>query len=151
MDIWNNILLADDDEDDKLIFIETVKSINPKINVEMTGDGIELLFTLEQASILPDIIFLDINMPKMSGLECLYQIRLNSRYESIPVVMLTTSTVQEDIYKAYDKGANLYIAKPTFINDYEKILSSLSLKNWSELLSKRSLKNFFIGNRPLSF
>jgi CheY-like chemotaxis protein len=119
-----NILLADDDEDDRLFFKEAINEIDIDTMVSVVNDGFQLMDYLNQSDIhLPDIIFLDINMPGKSGLECLKELRNNMRYKDILIIMYSTSGAERDIEEAYRHGANIYLKKPI---DFAQLKASLS-------------------------
>src|SRR5687768_12985763 len=103
------ILYAEDDPEDVDVFREAVKSIDPNIGCIFAKDGKEALDILENAIILPDYIFLDINMPLVDGRTCLSAIKSNKELRSIPVIMYTTSNRQNDITEFKRLGAADYI------------------------------------------
>lgn len=146
MNNWKIILLADDDADDCLLFNETIIDFNSQINVITTSNGAELLHKLHQMEELPDGIFLDINMPILTGIESLAKIRSDEKYGNVPVIMLTTSQNGFDVEKAFNNGANLYICKPTLVSEYENIVNSLSSVNWPDLFPP-SGKQFLMGQK----
>jgi len=86
-----NVFLAEDDEDDQQFFIEAVKEIDNFICIYVANNGVEALAKLNNMLVLPDLIFMDINMPLMNGFECLTQLKRKIRFKNIPVVILTTS------------------------------------------------------------
>ncbi|HEY8602076.1 MAG TPA: response regulator [Thermomicrobiales bacterium] len=118
------ILLADDDEDDRLLTREALEENRLANDLREVRDGVELLDYLYQrgayaapgAAPRPGLILLDLNMPKLDGREALQQIKLEPTLRTIPIVVLTTSQIEEDIYRSYDLGVNSFISKPvTFV------------------------------------
>jgi len=118
----NTILLADDDADDRLLVMEALLDANfPCANLNFVEDGEDLLNYLNGLGkyidvaqfALPDLILLDLNMPKKDGREALKEIRANPKLRKIPIIVLTTSKSPKDIEECYDMGANTYISKPT--------------------------------------
>lgn len=108
-----NILLADDDADDRLFFKEAMEEINIDTMVSVVNDGQELFEYLnEPLNHLPDLLFLDINMPGKSGLECLRELRQDSRFNDMLIIMYSTSGADKDVEEAYRYGANIYLKKP---------------------------------------
>ena len=112
------ILLADDDPDDRLLVQEAFQE-NHLLNIVQTvEDGEELMEYLHKkgkfsdAVIRPNMILLDLNMPRKSGLEALREIKADPELRSIPVIILTTSKAEEDIIRSYDLGVNSFIVKP---------------------------------------
>lgn len=109
-----SVLFIDDDEDDKLVFGTALNTIDKEIVYLTASDGIEALRILnEDLVILPDLIFLDLNMPKMDGFTCLDHIKKSSDLRSIPVHILSTSTNPRDMERARVLGAEKFITKPT--------------------------------------
>src|SRR6185436_708779 len=103
------ILLADDDEDDKMFFEDALKEANPKTQLKTVDDGQQLMkYLAEVDGNHPDIIFLDINMPCKNGKECLKEIRSNKELDEVPVVMFSTSDHEKDVEETFQNGANLY-------------------------------------------
>jgi CheY-like chemotaxis protein len=110
------ILFIDDDEDDRFLFAEALRSINPAIICDMAEDGLEALKILE-APLLPDYIFLDLNMPVMNGFECLAEIKKNTRLQHIHVIIYSTSKNDRDVERIKNLGAISYIKKPADFKD----------------------------------
>lgn len=125
-----HIMLVDDDEDDRDNFIEAVNEVDAQVKVSVETDAVNLAKKLSKlADNLPDILFLDLNMPRKNGFECLEEIRNFSNLKSIPVFIYSTSSDPDLIDLTYDKGANLYIQKPQTFRDIKKIMQLiLSLK-----------------------
>ncbi len=118
------ILLADDDADDRLLTREALDENRLANDLREVSDGTELLDYLHRrgayaapgAAPRPGLILLDLNMPKMDGREALEHIKADPELRTIPIVVLTTSQVEEDIYRTYDLGVNSFISKPvTFV------------------------------------
>jgi CheY-like chemotaxis protein len=136
-------LLIDDDADDVSIFKEVLEEVNPSIDFISAGDGYEalkLLKNLQNNS--PDVIFLDLNMPRMDGKQCLAELKRDPRLHKIPVIMYTTSCQSKDIEEAMQKGAICFITKPTNLRDLKTILFSISQNVQGNLeKSLRTLSN----------
>ncbi len=116
-----NLLLADDDEDDRLFFEEALTEISPDSKVTIKKDGKEILdYLIQPQSVLPDIIFLDLNMPFVDGLICLEEIRKNFLTRDIFVVINTTTASQREIDLVFEKGANLFLIKPNSFDELKK-------------------------------
>ncbi|MEH6681279.1 MAG: response regulator [Sediminicola sp.] len=112
--LYKGVLFAEDDEDDRVLFEDAVKESFP--NISMTGyDRCENLLQDLMGSILnlPELIFLDLNMPGMNGLDCLRAIRESAKFKHIPVIMLSTSSSEMNIKESMSLGANGYITKPS--------------------------------------
>jgi CheY-like chemotaxis protein len=125
------VLLADDDEDDRLFFKEAFEEIKMKTKVVLVKDGVELMNHLKQNKHpKPHILFLDLNMPRKNGMECLLEIRQNEHLKDIPVAIYSTSSSEEDIENTFVKGANVYIKKPSDFGALKKILEEVITVNW---------------------
>lgn len=107
----NRVWLTDDDEEEHLLFRELIGEHNPSIEVDFCLNGLQLMFKLKNSLLLPEVIFLDINMPFKTGHEVLHDIKSDRRVSHIPVIMYSTSTNAADILKAYSIGAQLYFKK----------------------------------------
>ncbi len=115
------ILMADDDEDDRLLTRDALRAAHLANEIRFVNDGQELLDYLRGEGSYaqragehpePGIILLDLNMPKMDGREALAAIKSDERLRKIPVVVLTTSSDEEDVVRSYDLGVNSFITKP---------------------------------------
>jgi CheY-like chemotaxis protein len=140
-----HIILADDDEDDRLFFTDAFSEI--KINTKVTtyNDGVELMDYLNSnPSLLPDILFLDLNMPRKSGKECLIEIRDNVKFQDIAIAIYSTSSSEEDIEETFVQGANIYIKKPSDFALLKKVLSDVVTINWQYHTSGLNKDNFLL-------
>ena len=114
-----NLLLADDDTDDRIFFKDALQDLSIKAALYTVEDGVELMnFLTSEATILPDLLFLDINMPRKNGFECLAEIKSSTKLKELPVIVFSTSLDREVADKFYDKGAHYYIRKP---GDFAKL------------------------------
>lgn len=127
------ILLIDDDSDDQEIFTWVIKSIDPQLMVDSASDGVEALDKLKDEHYQPDLIFLDLNMPRMHGLDCLKHIREVRRLDGCPVVVYSTSSNPQDIVKCRAAGANDYIVKGNEVSVIKQDLSQ-ALKKYNPRL-----------------
>ncbi|MBS7253297.1 response regulator [Flavobacterium branchiicola] len=126
------IYMADDDEDDRMLFLDAMLELNLSVVVEAAVDGLELLDMLSQAvQQLPEIIFLDINMPGKNGFECLEEIRsAKGEMKDVKIIMLSTSSNPENIELCYELGADLYAVKPSTFEDLKKLLLKVFQLDW---------------------
>lgn len=129
----NNVLLAEDDEDDVHLFTTVLAELNQDILVTVTTDGNLLMAFLNQATTLPEMIFLDLNMPYKNGFECLSEIRGNEKWNSIKIFVLSTSTQPQHIEDSYKGGADLYLAKPTSYTQFKNMIEKCLVNNWEGL------------------
>jgi CheY-like chemotaxis protein len=137
------ILYADDDADDREFFQDALDEAKTNAELTTVEDGEKLMNHLAQCNGQhPDIIFLDINMPRKDGKRCLKEIRGNNKLKQIPVIMFSTSAYVEDIEETFANGANLYVSKPVFFADEVKILKKIFSLDWQEELLKPDKKRF---------
>jgi CheY-like chemotaxis protein len=126
-----NILLADDDAGSREIFIEAMEQIAPHIKVSVAVNGQKLMNALlAQTDVLPDIIFLDLNMPLKNGKECLIEIRNNYKLKDIPIIIYSTSSHDDHIEETFVGGANFYMIKPDSFNDLKVITKNILSLDW---------------------
>jgi len=122
------ILLVDDNEGDILLTIEAFEESKIINIVEVIKDGkaaITFFENLTNKESIPDLVLLDINLPKMSGHEVLMYIKTNNKYKHIPVIMLTTSSSEKDILQSYKSHVNCYITKPIEVDDFIKAVTKI--------------------------
>lgn len=115
------ILLVDDDMDDSELFLEAMGEIDSSITCYNACDGEQALEKLQQIQ-PPDMIFLDINMPRMDGWQCLSILKSNPVYSNIPVIMYSTSSHQREVNRALELGAKGFFAKP---ESYKELIVTL--------------------------
>ena len=140
-----HIILADDDEDDRLFFTDAFSELKISTKVSTFNDGVELMNYLnDPESVLPNILFLDLNMPKKNGIECLHEIKSNSRFDDIAIAIYSTSSSEEDIEETFVLGANIYIKKPSDFASLKKILSDVVSINWQYHTSGLNKDNFLL-------
>lgn len=107
-----HIILADDDPDDGLLFREALEEIHLPLLLTIVSDGEQLITLLKELQPLPNILFLDLNMPKKNGFDCLSAIKQMATLHTLPVVIFSTSHEITMINQLYLKGAHFYIRKP---------------------------------------
>lgn len=125
-----NILFIEDDEIEVMKLNRTLNSLELKHNFEEAQDGEMALDILKNNANLPDIIFLDLNMPKMNGIEFLRILKANDNLKYIPTVILTTSNNRKDVLECYSIGVSGYIIKPLKYDDYVTKVKAV-LEYWS--------------------
>lgn len=133
--------MADDDADDRFLVKEAFQEIGENHQINFVENGEQLMDYLEKRNTFtpenappPDLVLLDINMPKKNGIEVLREIRENRKLSSIPIVVLSTSNSEEDILRSYELGANSFITKPI---GFDQLVESLKNLNtyWFETVS----------------
>ena len=129
------ILLVEDNPDDVKLTLRALKKSNIRNEVIVVGDGVEAMdylfgtgkFAGRDTGIMPQVVLLDLKMPKMDGLEVLQRIRANESTKLLPVVILTTSSEDKDKVDSYKLGANSYIRKPVDFNQFVNAVQQLGL------------------------
>ena len=135
------ILIADDDPDDRMLAKEAWEESRLANDVHFVTDGEELMDYLyrrgEYAALgtesRPGVILLDLNMPRKDGREALKEIKADPKLRQIPIVVLTTSKAEEDIYRSYDLGVNSFITKPVTFESLVEVMKTLG-KYWFEIV-----------------
>ncbi len=142
---FTHVVLADDDEDDRLFFTEAFDELKIKTKVETYKDGVDLMHWLIQTDVLiPNILFLDLNMPKKSGLECLKEIKKLDKFKNMAIAIYSTSSSEEDIENTFVNGANIYIKKPNDFKTLIKVLSDVVTINWQYHTNGLNRDNFLL-------
>ena len=119
----HSLLLADDDPDDRLFFKDALQETGMPAMLDTVNDGVELMQYLNDSSDkLPDILFLDLNMPRKSGLECLKEIKQNKSFEFLPIIIFSTSCDKRITEDLYEYGAHFCIRKPGDFNKLQDII-----------------------------
>jgi len=123
------VLLADDDDDDRLLFLDVLKELQTPVNLSVAANG-EILMGMLNNSTLPDLVFLDLNMPLKNGFECLHEIRSEDRLQDLPVIIFSTSSQPSAIDQVYKAGAQLYIRKPNDFTQLKKVIDHVISIHW---------------------
>lgn len=140
------VILADDDEDDRDLFGEAIE-MHSQVHFETAKDGSELMRMIDSAKILPDIIFLDLNMPGKNGKKCLEEIRANKKLAKMQVVIYSTSVSKKDIDDTFSMGANLYIRKPNTFKELTEVIKKVFAIDWDHHQAKTDKKNFLFSTK----
>jgi len=124
------ILLVEDNPGDVRLTKETLRDAKVKINLRVVGDGVEAMAFLRQegkyaGAPRPDIVLLDLNLPRKDGREVLAEMKQDPDFKRIPVVVLTTSYAEKDILKSYNLHANAYVTKPLDLEQFAKIVKAI--------------------------
>lgn len=140
-----NIILADDDKDDRLFFTDAFDELKITTKVKTFKDGVYLMDYLNtNDSTLPNVLFLDLNMPRKSGMECLKEIKQNQRFNDVVIAIYSTSASEEDIENTFVMGANIYIKKPNDFKTLKKVLSEVVTINWQYHTNALNKDNFLL-------
>ena len=117
------IMIVDDDADDREIFIEALKEVDPSIKCLICFDGEDALqYIKSRNAVIPDMIFLDLNMPRLNGMQCLAEIRKMKKLDHIPIVIYSTNNNDTQKSRAIREGAAYYITKPVYFHDICKAI-----------------------------
>ncbi len=135
------ILIADDDDDDRMMAKDALEENRLANEIRFVVDGEDLMNYLNcsgkyiepKSAPRPGLILLDLNMPKMDGREALREIKADSNLRRIPIIVLTTSKAEEDIFRTYDLGVNSFITKPVTFTQLAELMKTLT-KYWFEIV-----------------
>lgn len=141
-----HIILTDDDGDEFELFKDAFDSLNVKHKLDYFRNGRELMdFLNNEDNEVPDILFLDLNMPVMSGIECLHEIRANKRFKSMPIAIYSTSSSEKDQEDTFMGGANIYIKKPDSFEDMKRIIRHVLKVSWQFHTSSLNMDTFILS------
>jgi CheY-like chemotaxis protein len=130
------ILVVDDDADDRDLFREALSETDKAIGYIYVKNGIEAIDLLSRPNIvLPDFIFLDLNMPRLDGRECLIRLRRMPWLNEIPVIIFSTSKLDDDCASFKKLGASLCITKPLLFEDLKKVIRFVISEEWKRRLT----------------
>ena len=139
-----NIILADDDDDDQFMFKEALEELGSKANLVTANNGEELMDALHKLTDkLPDLLFLDLNMPRKNGFQCLVEIRQHEKFNGIRTIIFSTSSEGEVIERLYQNGADHYIKKPTEFSELKRVIER-ALKTVDAPFVKPSMERFVL-------
>ena len=137
-----HILLVDDDEDDRYLTREAFQQQFPVSRISAVEDGEELMEFLNYSGryvgaehVLPELILLDLNMPRKDGREALREIKSNATFRHIPIIILTTSDARDDIETSYVNGANSFITKPTSYQRLSEVTKAIG-QYWFSVVTR---------------
>jgi CheY-like chemotaxis protein len=140
-----NILLCDDDSDDCYFFNEALEKLFLSTNLTAVHDGERLMQLLtKETNELPHVLFLDLNMPRKNGFECLTEIKNNEKLKPLPVIMFSTSFDQEVVNLLYKNGAQYFIRKPSEFPKLQKVILQVLTLISKENISQPPRNNFVL-------
>ena len=128
-----HVLMAEDDDEDYYIFSLAVKELSFTVVLSRAENGDILMKLLEEEK-LPDMLFLDLLMPCRDGRTCIKEIRANTKYDSLPVIVYTSLSDLTNIEFCYREGSNLYAIKPATLNELRGILEKIFSIDWKKIL-----------------
>ena len=140
-----HLLLADDDIDDCDFFQDAIDEISEPLNLTILNNGVQLMeFLLSEPENYPNIIFLDLNMPRKSGMECMAEIKAIAALSHIPIIIYSTSLDHTVVNSLYQMGAHHYIQKPAEFANIKNVIKKAIALFENNLLPLRSRDNFVI-------
>lgn len=140
-----HIVLADDDEDDRLLFQEAIEETKVKSQLSLFHNGQQLMdYLLQEPTVLPQLIFLDLNMPIKNGMQCLKEIRSTAHLKHLCVAIYSTSSSDHDIEETFINGANIYINKPNSFSKLRDAIKKVLQMNWQYHTSSLNKDNFLL-------
>jgi CheY-like chemotaxis protein len=140
-----NILLADDDIDDCVFFEEALGELTLSTHLMSVHDGEQLMkLLIHDTTKIPHVLFLDLNMPRKNGFECLSEIKQIARLKDLPVVIFSTSFEQEVVNMLYKNGAQYFIRKPSLFSQFKEIIFHTLTLIMQENISQPTKENFVI-------
>lgn len=143
------VLLADDDMDDRMLFSDAITHLKLPVDLQLVKDGAELMdYLLTSAVIMPEILFLDLNMPRKNGFECLEEIKNHPSLKNIFTIIYSTTESQKEIDIVFERQANLFIKKPNSFTELKNILLQVLTRDIKEQFSSQTKEQFiFQANR----
>ncbi|MDB5271827.1 MAG: response regulator [Chitinophagaceae bacterium] len=146
-----SVLLADDDMDDRMLFADAISDLKLDIDLQMVNDGAELMnYLLTSAMIIPEILFLDLNMPRKNGFECLDEIKKSPSLKDIFIIIYSTTESQKEIDDVFNQKANLFIKKPNSFTELKNILLQVFTTNLKTKYSTGDKEQFIFQATPSS-
>lgn len=140
-----SIFLSDDDTDDCSLFSEALSEVQSEANLTIATDGVRLMQALNDfRTPQPEVIFLDLNMPRKNGFECLDEIRKSPKFMNIPVVIFSTSANADVVDRTFRQGANLYVTKPASYSLLKKTLAFILSIDRDQLNGKPTREKFVV-------
>ena len=137
------IFLVDDDLDDRLFFKEAIHSLEMNVTLDMFSGGQELLeYFKDEYNELPNLLFLDLNMPVVDGMDCLDEMKANNHLKDIIIAIYSTSASEKDIENTFIKGANIYVQKPNSFSQLKKSIKKILQLNWHYQLTNLDKESF---------
>lgn len=143
--LHKNIFIADDDMDDLILFEDALREICKDSQLTTAKDGQQLMQILDETvPPPPDVIFLDLNMPRKNGFECLDEIKHSLKLKNIPIVIFSTSDQPEAVNRVYEQGADHFLKKPSSFPLLKQAIQKVLAINWAEQSAQPSKDKFIL-------
>lgn len=139
------VIFTDDDQDDCNLFAEALERTEINHQLQVFNDGLQLLNHLKDSDDMPHILFLDLNMPFMNGLESLREIRKIEKYKNLTIAIYSTSASEKDQEETFVAGANIYIKKPNDFLVLNKVIKEVLEVNWQFHAGSINRETFFFS------
>ncbi|MEH6682792.1 MAG: response regulator [Sediminicola sp.] len=140
------IIWVEDDEDDRILFKEAVEDLKIPVQLKLFGLGKDLLAYIDTTEDpLPELLFLDLNMPEISGLEVLKKLKEHPKWSKIPVAICSTSSRESDMQKTFLMGANIYFTKPNSFRVLQAAIKRILVTNYQHHTSNLQWENFILN------
>lgn len=137
-----NVLLVDDDSEESYLFNEALEHGHLNIRLSRANDGNDLIaYLLNKPA--PDLVFMDINMPYKDGLEALTEIRSNPKFNTLPLIIYSTTKNEDSINACYEKGANMFVIKPNDFDEMVQVVRKVCTYDWKNA-AKPSREDFVV-------
>lgn len=140
-----HILLAEDDQDDRMLFTNVFDEVKMNHMLHICEDGLSLMKYLQNTEEIPHILFLDLNMPEKSGIDCLKEIKNDPRLKDITIAIYSSFSIPSTIEQTFVLGANVYIKKPNDFENLRKILTEIIYINWQYMTDGLNKENFMMN------
>ena len=140
-----SILLADDDIDDCQLFNDAIVELDSSFSLTSLHNGEQLMKFLNTSEELPDILFLDLNMPRKNGIQCLSEIKGSERLRHLPVVIISTSFEQKIIDLLYKSGAMFYLRKPNEFSRLKKLIDDAIILTEQKRCTQPSIEEYVLS------
>ena len=127
------IVIIDDDADDREFFCDAIRDVDPEVHCITCSSGFEALHLFHSQDLQPDNIFLDLNMPKMNGKQCLAEIKRIEKYKNVPVIIYSTSKAPADMREVKRLGARHFITKPSKFCDLRMAIALVLNSEWAKV------------------
>ena len=144
MNTLQYVLLADDDADDRALFADVLRDLGLRPTVKSVEDGEALMDFLQKAEALPEVLLLDLIMPKKDGLACLKAIKADARLNTLPIIIFSTSTDHTLVELTHQEGATLFARKPNGYTKMLKLISKLFALDKNSLKEQKTLSEFLL-------
>lgn len=140
-----HVLMAEDDDDDYMVFSLAIDELSVRVVLTRAENGDILFKLLEKDEKHPDMLFLDLLLPCKNGKDCLREIRANSKYDSMPIIVYSSLEDLQSIEFCYREGSNLYAIKPHSLRELKDVLEKIFSVNWKKMMYYPPMSRFIVN------